>query len=48
MTDKRKPPSGPSAEEMLWAIFRLLIIAAITGILAAALLLSVLAAGQSL
>ena len=44
---KHNPAPGPTAAEILRAIFRLLIIAAITGILAAALLLSFLAAGQS-
>ena len=33
------PPPGPRAEEMLRALFRLLVITAITGILAAGLLL---------
>ena len=45
MTDKTTPAPSPTAAEMLRAIFRLLIIAAITGILAAALLLFLLAAG---
>ena len=44
MTDNTNPAPSPTGAEMLRAIFRLLIIAAVTGILAAALLLSFLAA----
>ena len=36
---KQPHPPGPRAEEMLSALFRLLVITAITGILAAGLLL---------
>ena len=43
--DKPNSETSPTVEELLRAIFRLLAIAAIIGILAAALLLSVLAAG---
>ena len=40
-----KTPTGPTAAEILRAIFRMQSIAAIIGITAAAVLLSVLAAG---